>query len=114
MESLEPDEQRAKVEERIRGLFSGAATSLGKLQESANSAVDMQGIESFHTPLPWRLELTGVQSFIGESENLNNTIKDIVSQLRMLLKTFPERTEAKLHIDSNRLLKLSAENTEVA
>jgi len=101
--SLTPDQQRAAVGEKVLLLFSDTEILLSDLRDLATTIVDMAGIDSFHTPVPWGIRLSDGSIIIGDSENLNNAVKDIYAQTSIMIKNAPD-AKVSLYIDNERLI----------
>ena len=103
MTSLTPDQQRAAVGEKVLLLFSNTEILLSDLRGLAATIVDMAGIESFHTPVPWVIRLSDGSVIIGDSDNLNNAVKDIYAQTGIMIKNAPD-AKVSIYIDNERLI----------
>jgi len=69
--------------------------------------LDMHGIESFRTALPWRIILDA-REIVGESEDLPSGLVDIRNQLINLKEVLPEDTIIKLEVDKDRLTRVES------
>lgn len=104
MASLSPDQIRSLVEEKFSRSFSGNFMSLAALHELVAPIIDMQGVDSFTTRLPWEIEVQGGEIIEGLSENLKFAAKDISSQLqRMLAAGIPPEAMIALSVSEKRL-----------
>ncbi|MES2985281.1 MAG: hypothetical protein V4735_08855 [Pseudomonadota bacterium] len=104
MTTLPPDQLRAAIEERMLALFSGNQSSLIALRDAALALIDMSGIDSFTTRLPWEIEVQGGEIIDGLSENLTFAARDIVAQLQhMLAMGISAQMQVALSVSEQRL-----------
>lgn len=103
MTSHTPDQKRAAIGKDVIQLFAGTPTSLANIKSLAHSMINMPGIASFLTPLPWNMELSDGKQISGSAENLHYAVKDICSQIQHLTQTYHPDTKATLSIDEKRL-----------
>ena len=99
---MTPDEQRTAIEVQVTDLFSGNSIQLRKLMMSLQTLLHMEGIASFHTQMPWKLELPNNHVVSGLSYNLATAVQDIYGQLQALNDNFLPDTEIKLTVDATR------------
>ncbi len=99
-----PDQIRALVEVHFTRAFSGEFMSLTELHEFIAPIIDMLGIDSFTTRLPWQIEFQGGEIIEGLSENLKFAAQDISAQLsRMLAMGIAAETQVALSVSDARL-----------
>lgn len=105
MTALTPDQKRAAVGKKVVLLFSGSDVLLNSLRDLAESVIDMPGIESFHTPLSWKMALADGNIITGDAENLNNAVKDVFAQINRMIEKSPSASDfmVALSIDETKL-----------